>query len=647
MKLKNLLLLAFSTLTLAPVILVSYLLYKSGVELSRESYLRNLIESISVQEDYIAQTLKDNMIVDYRFANVNRDLISADLDASKNEKTRMLSAFQSYLASSEDKINACMLLNKDDIPVYTIGEDKVVQNVIKHLPSHAERLKQSIMEFEVEPGVYSLGIVTPILTLEGGYEGAFVSVYTKYYIFKIISSYYTIANTDTYICRENGDAINSMPGASENQNVAILHSLTGMALHGNSIIDANVQGHQLVGYYKNIQNSPWYLVGFINEETVYSFANNFIVVYLAIIIGVLIADLLLAFYISKKVVAPIKNLIQFMDQCQNKLTSDVPEYEGKVSYFEIQYLRTKFAALMRAIMLVQHNFEGVYQLYQSNDMGDTNIDIDVKHQTISSNKDVFQNLLRKIEVPKDACIVERFTRCFCDDDQRMLMNMFEVMRDEHLSVARETEIFTHHIGGKWYHTLVVPMYEDDRLSRLFVQLRDISSFKMREHESNEKAKRDPLTGLYNRAGFISCANSILNSKEGAASHGLLFIDMDFFKLVNDNLGHTAGDSLLCEVAQILRENTGPEALVSRFGGDEFAIFLPRATTAVLDTVKERLSAELIYPFTANNLTFTVSASIGVSMWNFMAPITLEEMVHQADINMYLAKRKFKSEPSDA
>lgn len=641
MKLKNLLVLAFSLLTLVPTVIISYLLYKSSVELSRESYLRNLTESISVQEDYIAQTLKANMISDYRFANKNRDLLFINPDEREAELARLLGAFQSYLESSEDKISVCMLLNKDNIPVYAMGENKVVQDVIKQLPKSVDLLKQVVMEFEVDPGTYSLGIVTPILSQDGSYEGAFISVYTKYYIFKIISSYYTLVNTDTYICRENGDAIDFKKSANEDQNAAISHSLNELTLSGASIIDTKVQNRHISGYYKNIQNSPWYLVGFINEETVYSFANNFIVVYLAIIVMVLFVDLLLAFYVSNKVVQPINNLIHFMDKCQNKLFGNVPQEDGKSSYFEIQYLRTKFAELMRTIMLVQHNFEGVYQLYQSNDMGDINIDIDVKRQAISSNKEVFQKLLRGIEIPEGACVVERFTRIFCEKDQHALMELFEIMRDEHLSVARETEVFTPNMNERWYHVLVVPMYEDDRLSRLFVQLRDISSFKKREYESNEKAKRDPLTGLYNRAGFISCANTLLGVRDGAVSHGLLFIDMDYFKLVNDNLGHSAGDDLLCSVAQTLLECIGPDSVASRFGGDEFAVFLPRTTAPVLDAMKEKLRASLVYPFDVANLSFTVSASIGGAIWNFVEPISLDEMIHRADTDMYESKRKFK------
>lgn len=641
MKLKNILVITFLTLTLIPIITISLLLYKSGFELSKESYTRNLVESINVQVDYISQTIEGNMINDYRFANNNYISPSATETEIIAHKHELRTAFQTYLESSEDKIAATVLLDKDNVPLYTIGEKAVLDTITSQYPDFSKLEGQKIMEFDLGQEIYSLGIVTPVWDSNRVYAGSLISVYDKSYIFKIISSYYKIADTSTYICRENGGIINSRMLADEKQNNAITKTLDELTFYTEGVIERRVDNIPVLGYHKNINNSPWFLVGFIDEQLIYSFTNQFVLFYILIIAAVLIADVILSFYFSQKVVAPINRLIKVMEGYQNNLQNYQLQSDKKNGYFETHYLQTKFLDLMKTISMVQHNFKGIYELYQSSEMSDTNINIDVKKQTIQSSKDIFQKLMYEIEVPDGACIVERFCNCFCEKDRILLTDMFETMRDEHLAVTREAEIFTPYMGERWFHTLVVPMYQDDRLSHLFVQLRDISNFKKQEFHSSEQARRDPLTGLYNRTGFTECVADILQSKGQPDSHGLLFIDMDYFKLVNDNLGHKAGDELLCSVAQTLLDTVEHPAIASRFGGDEFALFIPHSSTDKILEMKDKLNKLLIYPFQTEETTFVVSASIGVSIWTDTSSDTLEEMLQKADSSMYQAKREFK------
>lgn len=639
MKLKNILVLAFLTLTLIPTIIVTLLLYKSGFDLSRESYTRNMIESINVQADYISQTIENNMISDYRFAHRNY----YNLGNYENiPKAELLKPFQSYLENSEDKITVCILLDKNNVPIYTIGEKNVLDIIGPQLPPLSELSNQIIMEFNLNNDIYSTGIVTPIRDDNDVYLGSLVSIYDKSYIFKIISSYYKIANISTYICRTNGEIVNFRGIADEKSNAIVEKALVELSFTSEGIIDMRMGDVPVSGYYKKIHNSPWYLVGFVDDQLIYDFTNKFILFYVFIIIGVLIAGIILSLYFSKKVVEPINALIKVMEDYKNSLNSNELKLDNKKGYFETRYLGTKFLELMRNILLVQHNFEGIYQLYQSNSMADTNIDIDVIKQTISSNKEVFQNLINEIEFLPEDCIVSKFTKCFCEKDQILLMKMFENMRDEHLSVTSEAEIYTPYLNQKWFHTLVVPMYQDDRLSRLFIQLRDISSFRKQEFKSSEQARRDALTGLYNRIGFADSVNKALQKQGDLEVHGLLFIDMDFFKLVNDNLGHSAGDELLCSVSRTILDTIEPEnGIASRFGGDEFAVFLPHTSMETINNVKETLNKRLIYPFNTDEISFVVSASIGISIWNHTAPDTLEKLLQQADAAMYQAKRELK------
>lgn len=631
MKLKSILMIILLALTIIPITIVSLLLYKSGFDLSKESYHRNLVESLNVQSDYISQAIENNMISDHRFARKGI--------AAASGKSDLFAEFTTYLSAAEDKIAVCVLLDPQESVVYAIGEKEMVDTVCDQISVSTEASGQRIQEFQWKDGGYSLGIVTPVWDKEV-YVGCLVSVYDKTYLFKIISSYYEIADSSTYICRENGEIISARSTPSEDR-TAVEGVLYEQLLSDEGMIEARPDGLTLTGYYKNIHNTPWYLSGFVDNERVYAFTNQFLIAYILILLFVLVVDILLAFYCSHRVVKPINNLIQIIDGYQNDLTGTQAAYGEVRGYVETTYLRDKFLALMKNIQLTQHNFAGIYQLYESSDMGDTNIDINVVDQTISSNKDVFQRLMNEVTVPEDACIVETFTHCFCEKDQQLMMELFEKMRDEHLSARQETEVYTPYFEGKWYHTLIVPMYENDRLARLFVQLRDISGLKKQELKSSEQAKRDPLTGLNNRSGFTEHVSDILQSGDENSVHGLLFLDMDYFKMVNDNFGHGAGDDLLCKIATVLLETMRSEDIVSRFGGDEFAIFLPNTTEEALSKVQQRLKQCLVYPYQTEQASFLVSASIGASIWKQNSPATLDMILEQADAAMYQAKREYK------
>ena len=631
MKLKSAIMMILLALTILPITAVLLLLYKSGLELSKESYVRNLAESLTVQSDYISQAIEGNMISDYRFARKSIAAASGTSD--------LFAEFTAYLSAAEDKIAVCLLLDAQETVIYAIGEQGMVDTVSQQLPPPHEATEQSIREFQWKDGTYSLGIVTPVWDQEV-YLGCLVSVYDKSYLFKIISSYYELTDSSTYICRENGQIISARSTLTEDH-TAVEQALRALSDEG--MIDVRIDGLSLTGYYKSIHNTPWYLGGFVDNERIYSFTNQFLVAYIVILILVLVVDILLGLYCSHRVVKPINSLIKVIQGYQNDLNSEQLTAGEERGYVETNYLRTQFGALMKKIQLAQHNFAGIYQLYESSDMGDVNIDIDVANQTISSNKDAFGMLISEVTVPEGACIVERFTHCFCEKDQQLLMGLFEQMRDEHLSAMRETEIYTPFLEGKWYHTLVVPMYENDRLARLFIQLRDITGLKKKELSSSEQAKRDPLTGLNNRTGFTACVTSALASADEQAVHGLLFIDMDYFKLVNDNFGHNAGDNLLCAVAKSLLDATRPGDIVSRFGGDEFAVFLPSTTEVALCKVEQRLRECLVYHFQTEQAAFTVTASIGSTLWRQDGSHTLEDILQQADAAMYKAKRTLKQQ----
>ena len=114
-----------------------------------------------------------------------------------------------------------------------------------------------------------------------------------------------------------------------------------------------------------------------------------------------------------------------------------------------------------------------------------------------------------------------------------------------------------------------------------------------QREMYERTVRDPLTHLYNRAYFLDRIGPLIERcTECGLGLAMLMLDIDHFKRINDTLGHDAGDVVLCEVADVLRESTRPDDLVARYGGEEFAVALPAVTPGQAIDRGERIRASL-------------------------------------------------------
>jgi diguanylate cyclase (GGDEF)-like protein/excisionase family DNA binding protein len=154
----------------------------------------------------------------------------------------------------------------------------------------------------------------------------------------------------------------------------------------------------------------------------------------------------------------------------------------------------------------------------------------------------------------------------------------------------------------------------------------------------DAALTDPLTGLPNRRLFAERIDHALARRERAGSHvAVLFLDVDSFKMVNDGLGHAAGDAVLRGVAHRLRECMRQADTVARLGGDEFGILLEDIGEAEAVSAAERLVEALASPLDVDGRTVRARASIGVALDRGESAITSVELLRDADTAMYLAK----------
>jgi len=190
---------------------------------------------------------------------------------------------------------------------------------------------------------------------------------------------------------------------------------------------------------------------------------------------------------------------------------------------------------------------------------------------------------------------------------------------------------------RWMELSYVPLRQGNGLMDGFLCIaQDVTAQRREQSRLTELSQRDPLTGLLNRAGF-----ELRLAQRGAAPGGaglaLLYIDLDFFKRVNDRHGHPVGDRLLRQVAQRLSSLVRAGDAVARLGGDEFAVLLPEVTArADAEAVAGAVVAAIGAPFDVDGHVLQIGASVGVAFGD-EPPDDWHRLIESADAGLYRAK----------
>jgi diguanylate cyclase (GGDEF)-like protein/PAS domain S-box-containing protein len=198
-------------------------------------------------------------------------------------------------------------------------------------------------------------------------------------------------------------------------------------------------------------------------------------------------------------------------------------------------------------------------------------------------------------------------------------------------------------GRRHVEAIITGRVSDPAVGGIVVNARDISERKAFELELERRATHDALTGLPNRALLLDRVAAVV---EGPGSHpnALVFLDLDRFKLVNDSLGHDAGDQVLRAVAGRLQDAARPGDVVARFGGDEFVVVCQALDLAAAVDVAHGLRRAIAAPITVAGRDLTLTASAGVRLFGATETghaarraATAGTLLRDADSAMYEAK----------
>src|SRR5215216_4290851 len=210
--------------------------------------------------------------------------------------------------------------------------------------------------------------------------------------------------------------------------------------------------------------------------------------------------------------------------------------------------------------------------------------------------------------------------------------------------SRDDEVFWRKDGTSFpVEYMSSPIQKDGEVVGAVVTFKDITERKALEQQLHHLAFHDPLTELPNRALFMDrLEHALTRANRRGNKVAVLFTDLDNFKVINDSLGHKAGDQLLIAAAERLKACLRPEDTAARIGGDEFTI-LVEDVDGVHHAVQvaERIAEILQPPFSLEEQEVFVTTSIGVAL-NSLAQEQPEDLLRHADLAMYRAKHRGKA-----
>lgn len=229
------------------------------------------------------------------------------------------------------------------------------------------------------------------------------------------------------------------------------------------------------------------------------------------------------------------------------------------------------------------------------------------------------------------------------DDRQKWVCMYEKLCAKKTLVNANLRLTVDSENYHWYMVEMLPVLDNrGKIVKIIGKASDIDEIICETERFKEKALRDPLTGFYNKNATAELINQYLAGEGKDKVHSMLFIDIDNFKYINDNLGHLFGDMVLTEISDKIKKMFRSTDLVGRIGGDEFVILIKdtgsiKTACDKVELIRQLLNKEYYH----NDIVYNVTGSIGVAMYP-QNGTTYEELIRNADDALYIAKSKGKN-----
>lgn len=638
MNLRKQLFTSFLMVAMLPLIAVGVYIFATNLMLAFDLHEKNLRDSTQIQAEQVEDNINRLMVRARKFVS------SQDVKlACKNSIVQVNSAtteisddLLNFTDETLDNVAIFALLDRNGELIYSSGSTNDRNRLKANLPKDINVENQHVTEIPFTDLVNSLVIYTPVES-SGIKVGTFVIVCRTDYLLKLISSQQQLESSNALIyCRTHNLVVTSKQGISGS--LAEFEEKLGEEKQGALL--CRVDGRLTLVYYQNLSKSPWVLVSTVTIGQIFSQVQNYGLINVAALLLVFVIIIILSRRQSRKMIYPMDQLLGAVEEFFLNGATKFPQADIDPKS-EIGYLAEKFSSLSDEMTLAQGKIRESNYLYAAllKATYEFRIVIDFKADTVECTSG---RLAARINGMPGGTAAERVQSFLREEGQNMSSDsdLYRIVRGE-LMEPMETEA---HISGnengenKWYRVVAVPVVQGIAIWRAALHFEDITDQKQEELRLIMSSETDPLCGLFNRtAFFLHCRLS----GEGRAD-AMFFIDLDKFKLVNDNLGHAAGDDVLVSTAQAIRAQFRECDVVGRFGGDEFVVFAPGIGREIAEQKAERLIKSIIFNLdTSQGKQIFVTASVGVYM--ISNTVTLEEAVAHSDEAMYQAKEKGRAQ----
>lgn len=225
------------------------------------------------------------------------------------------------------------------------------------------------------------------------------------------------------------------------------------------------------------------------------------------------------------------------------------------------------------------------------------------------------------------------------------MEQIPLVRAQRGERVKQMELFVrgpgHADAGRWHSVNASPVVDASGVVRGAVTVgRDVTKLKAVQLELEQHSIVDELTGLYNRRGFHALAERQIKACNRSQKRAaLLFADLDGLKQINDRHGHSSGDVVLRQAARALTNAFRDSDIMARLAGDEFVVLAPDADESSVEILKKRLRLQVDALNAEEDHPFELSMSVGASIYDPRAPVSVDELIGIADARMYEEKAR--------
>lgn len=449
------------------------------------------------------------------------------------------------------------------------------------------------------------------------------------------------ATTDKeYFNKYFNDAISTRTLA----NMLDLNKSSSQMMHGDVIdtLHAISVGNKTIGYVRTLINN-----NHINEELTIITNKGIVYIFVAILLGAFFAWLSV-----RKITLRLENIARAAEKIANKdfdIQLEESNTDDEVSKM-IRAFNVMNSSIKDYISELQKSNEIIFREKELaevtlSSIGDCVVVTD-KQGRVQFINPAAQNIIQySNEEVKNKKIEEIFTLIKEDTQEKLETPLYASLREKKVIWLNEHTILINRYAKQFtIEDSSSPIKNKDGVieGAIFV-FHDVTQKKKDEKKVRWQATHDGLTGLNNRISFETILeNTCKQTLRDNATHALLFMDLDKFKIINDTVGHMAGDEVLKQISSRISHNVRANDFLCRFGGDEFGLILFNCNVALSKEIAKKLIDDILeYTFHWENKVFRVGLSVGIAKIDkhHHNPSLL---LSSADLACYMAKERGRS-----